>query len=382
MKLRHKSARPMIALALVAVVVFGFGFKLYDIQIRDHDYYMTQNSASRTYKVTIPAARGDIVDRNGNPIVTSRQGNSIILDATVFPSSQNNDERNTIILNLISLFEKNGEEYVQNLPLQVNANGQASFKLNDDLDEDDVATMKSEDMLNLQPYATAQNCYDAVVEKYGLESYDPQTAIKIANIRYELTKMLFAYDNPVTIAEDVSAETVAAIKDNTDAYRGADVMTVAYREYTDTTLAPHLIGTVRKINAEEYKELKDQGYDIDGSVIKVARRNAREAGVDHLIHFQERDVRDLSHPKKYGFIITNPPYGERLEDKRDLPDLYRAFGESFRRLDSWSAYMITSYEDAERYFGRKAQKNRKIYNGMLKTYFYQFPGPKPPRKNL
>ena len=123
-----------------------------------------------------------------------------------------------------------------------------------------------------------------------------------------------------------------------------------------------------------------QGYDIDGSVIKIARRNAREAGVDHLIHFQERDVRNLSHPKKYGFIVTNPPYGERLEDKKDLPELYRAFGESFAELDSWSAYMITSYEDAQRYFGRKADKNRKIYNGMLKTYFYQFMGPKPPRK--
>ncbi len=123
-----------------------------------------------------------------------------------------------------------------------------------------------------------------------------------------------------------------------------------------------------------------QGYDIDPSVIKVARRNAGEAGVDHLIHFQERDVRNLRHPKKYGFIITNPPYGERLEDKKDLPELYRAFGESFRMLDSWSAYMITSYEDAERYFGSKADKNRKIYNGMLKTYYYQFPGPKPPRK--
>lgn len=121
-----------------------------------------------------------------------------------------------------------------------------------------------------------------------------------------------------------------------------------------------------------------QGYDLDGSVIKVARRNAREAGVDHLIHFQERDVRELRHPKKYGFIITNPPYGERLEEKAALPALYKAFGESFQKLDSWSAYMITSYEDAERYFGRKAQKNRKIYNGMLKTYFYQFPGPKPP----
>ena len=127
-------------------------------------------------------------------------------------------------------------------------------------------------------------------------------------------------------------------------------------------------------------EVDIQGYDIDPSVIKIARRNAREAGVEHLIHFQERDVKDLSHPKKYGFIITNPPYGERLEDKKDLPDLYRAFGESFKRLDSWSAYMITSYEDAERYFGKKATKNRKIYNGMIKTYFYQFLGPKPPRK--
>ena len=126
-------------------------------------------------------------------------------------------------------------------------------------------------------------------------------------------------------------------------------------------------------------EVDIQGYDVDSSVIKIARRNAREAGVDHLIHFQERDVSKLNHPKKYGFIITNPPYGERLEEKKDLPALYRAFGESYQRLDSWSAYMITSYEEAERYFGRKADKNRKIYNGMLKTYFYQYQGPRPPR---
>ena len=123
-----------------------------------------------------------------------------------------------------------------------------------------------------------------------------------------------------------------------------------------------------------------QGYDIDGEVLRTARKNARAAGVDHLIHFQQRPVKELSHPKKYGFIITNPPYGERLEEKEALPGLYREFGESFRKLDTWSAYMITSYEDAERCFGRKADKNRKIYNGMLKTYFYQFSGPKPPRQ--
>lgn len=127
-------------------------------------------------------------------------------------------------------------------------------------------------------------------------------------------------------------------------------------------------------------EVDIQGYDIDGSVIKAARENAADAGVDHLIHFQERAVKDLRHPKKYGFVITNPPYGERLEEKENLPALYKDFGDSFKMLDSWSAYMITSYEDAERYFGRKADKNRKIYNGMLKTYFYQFIGPRPPKK--
>ena len=124
-----------------------------------------------------------------------------------------------------------------------------------------------------------------------------------------------------------------------------------------------------------------QGYDIDGEVIKAARENAERAGVDHMIHFQERPVAQLSHPKKYGFLITNPPYGERIEDKKNLPELYKTIGERFVALDSWSAYIITAYEDTERYFGRKADKNRKIYNGMMKTYFYQFMGPKPPSRN-
>lgn len=123
-----------------------------------------------------------------------------------------------------------------------------------------------------------------------------------------------------------------------------------------------------------------QGYDIDGDVVKAARENAKRAGVDHLIHFQQREVANLRHPKKYGFIITNPPYGERLEEKEALPALYTEIGQSFKQLDSWSAFLITSYEDTERYIGRKADKNRKIYNGMIKTYFYQFLGPKPPKK--
>ena len=146
----------------------------------------------------------------------------------------------------------------------------------------------------------------------------------------------------------------------------------------------------RKLWYECVKEAEDmidttvkvdiQGYDIDGDVIKAARENAKRAGVEHMIHFQQRAVADLRHPKKYGFIITNPPYGERLEDKADLPELYTQIGQAYQRLDSWSMFLITSYTETEKYIGRKADKNRKIYNGMLKTYFYQFLGPKPPKK--
>ncbi|MBQ8597259.1 MAG: class I SAM-dependent RNA methyltransferase [Lachnospiraceae bacterium] len=123
-----------------------------------------------------------------------------------------------------------------------------------------------------------------------------------------------------------------------------------------------------------------QGYDIDDNMVSIARENAKLAGVEKMIHFQKRGVDQLSHSKKYGFIITNPPYGERIEEKKNLPALYQTIGERYKMLDSWSMYLITAYEQAEDSLGLKAAKNRKIYNGMMKTYFYQFPGPKPPKK--
>ena len=107
---------------------------------------------------------------------------------------------------------------------------------------------------------------------------------------------------------------------------------------------------------------------FNDEMVTIARQNAKFAGVEKLIHFQKRDVAALSHPKKYGFIITNPPYGERLEEKANLPALYKTIGDRYKNLDSWSMYLITAYDKAENDIGRKADKNRKIYNGMLKTY--------------
>ncbi len=123
------------------------------------------------------------------------------------------------------------------------------------------------------------------------------------------------------------------------------------------------------------------GYDIDANVIKAAIANANNAGVENMIHFEQRPVSELSNPAEYGFLITNPPYGERLEDAEGLKKIYSELGERYKLLNNWSAYIITSYSDIETDMALKADKNRKIYNGMIKTYFYQFMGPKPPKNS-
>ena len=165
---------------------------------------------------------------------------------------------------------------------------------------------------------------------------------------------------------------------------GANIAPGVNRDFTSCTWEKLMN---KKLWYEAYDEARSlekadvdmhiQGYDLDSQIVKCAMKNAEDAGVSDYIHFQARDVKELSSPKSYGFIITNPPYGERLEDKEALPDLYKIIGERYRQLDNWSMFLITSYEDAERYIGRKADKNRKIYNGMIKSYYYQFMGAKP-----
>lgn len=278
----YKSSRTTIAIILIIVTLLGFGYQLYDIQITNNEYFAAQNNTVKTYTVPIEASRGEIVDRNGNPLVTNRQGNSIVLNAAYFPASSENSERNKIILNLINLFNSKNEEYVHNLPIKLTKSGKVRLFTEKDSEtfEKDIKAMKGADMLNLQPYATAQNCFDAMIEKYGLEDilqkYGAQTALEVGNIRYELTRLLFSVSNPITIADDVSDETVAIIKESRDKYLGADVRVVAYREYVDSTLAPHIIGTIRKINAEEYERLKDEGYSITDEIGESGVESAME----------------------------------------------------------------------------------------------------------
>lgn len=171
------------------------------------------------------------------------------------------------------------------------------------------------------------------------------------------------------------------------AMMAANIAPGMHRSFTSQTWSNLISQSIWNDVMEEANDAIDtnvethlQGYDIDAKVLKIARDNAARAGVSDLVHFQNRDVSELSHAKKYGFIITNPPYGERLEEKEALPKLYGELGSAFGKLEDWSAYVITPYEEIEKDFNRKATKKRKLYNGMIKTYLYSFEGKKPPKR--
>ena len=141
----------------------------------------------------------------------------------------------------------------------------------------------------------------------------------------------------------------------------ANIAPGMHRSFTSNTWSNLVPKSIWNDVIEEANDVIDtdvethlQGYDIDDKVLKIARDNAARAGVADLVHFQNRDVADLSHAKKYGFIITNPPYGERLEEKEALPQIYTALGNAFNKLDEWSAYVITQYEEIEKDFNKKS----------------------------
>lgn len=124
-------------------------------------------------------------------------------------------------------------------------------------------------------------------------------------------------------------------------------------------------------------ELNIKGYDIDQNAVRLSRDNAHKARVDEYITFKNIPLKGLKTDDKFGIIICNPPYGERMGELKEAESLYKEMGRVFKNLETWSYYIITSHEEFEKLFGKKATKKRKLYNGMIKTYYYQYFGPRP-----
>lgn len=130
------------------------------------------------------------------------------------------------------------------------------------------------------------------------------------------------------------------------------------------------------------KEINIMASDIDEKAIRIAMDNAYNAGVDDCISFSVQDMARIKSDAQFGYIICNPPYGERLGEREEVQRLYKRMGKVFSRFDTWSVYVITSHEEFEALYGKKASKKRKLYNGRIKVDYYQFFGPKPPKELL
>lgn len=246
---------------LAVVLVFAIFFTdLFRIQVVHAEEYSTQKVTLRTSETTVKAARGEILDCNGVPLVTNEQVNSVVLDGSYFPSTREQEQRNKILYTLISMTESAGVEWNDNLPLVFDGSGNIQYKENAD---SDIAFLKSREVLHLNSYATAQNCFDALVEKFLLQEYSKEDARKIASVCYSLKRVAFSTSNPFTFADSVPNDLAAKIKENSAELSGVDIRITTRRSYADGTVAPHILGTVGKLNAEEYNAKKS---DYDSAV--------------------------------------------------------------------------------------------------------------------
>ncbi|MBQ4625635.1 MAG: hypothetical protein IJB45_00100 [Clostridia bacterium] len=297
-------------IAAICVILFFFAFFAFDLvklQIIEGEEYDAASSSVSEKTASISAARGEIVDRDGNPLVYNDQGYSVIFDYAYFPSAKEQARRNEIIINLIRLFESNSLEWLDKLPLVFDANGTIQFK-----EESDslIKGMKSEDMLHLNEYATAQDCFDALIESYDLQEFSASDARKIASVCYEMRRIYFRVGNPYTFALDVPEEIISKIKENGHFYQGVDVQVIPVRKYADGDLAPHILGRIGAIDAEEYKEKKSIGYKITDYIGKSGIESAMEEylrGVDGLATVYTDDEGNSSTQ-----VTTEPQHGNTV----------------------------------------------------------------------
>ena len=271
MHVKISRTRRIISVCVIIALFCVFTADLVKIQLFEGEEYAAKSSAVSESTVRIKAARGEILDTNGVPMVYNTEGYSVIFDAAYFPSDD--AERNALILSLINLFESSNVEWIDNLPLIFYSNGSVGFKEDS---EKEVAEMKSKDMLNLNEYATAADCFNALIRNYGLEEYSGQDARKIASVRYEMTRTYFRMSSPYTFAQEVPEELVAKIKENSSFYKGVDVEVVPVREFADGLIAPHILGRTGAIDAEEYAEKKELGYGITDDIGKSGIELAAE----------------------------------------------------------------------------------------------------------
>lgn len=251
----------LAAMALCAV-------DLMKIQIVDGESYLNKAKSTSIAKQGISAPRGEIVDASGDEVVSNKVGYNVIIEKAFFPSDK--QEMNRIILSIAKILKEDNVEWIDTLPITMSK----PYAFLYDRDSDIAKLRKN---ISVQPYATADDCILAMTDQYEISAdYTSEEQRIIAGIRYEMYIRSFSLSNRYTLAEDIPMDTVVRLKEYSYNLDGMDIVEEAIRVYKSGDIAPHIIGTVGSINADEYEQLKEKGYALNDVLGKSGIEKAME----------------------------------------------------------------------------------------------------------
>lgn len=323
--------RCVALVGILLVIILAYVLRLVDFQIVNYTTYAESALSYTASSVKVTAARGEILDRYGRTIASNRMGYAIVLQASEF-NRLKNPERNEVIYRLTKIIDENegrnedgSPKWEDSCPLVVDEQGNVSFA-----EDSASAIRKMENMLELQSYATAQNCFDEMTDRYETEGLAPNVARIVMGVRLEMELYGFNSSTPFTFAGDISQETMQIISENANFFRGVTVEIVPIREYTEGTLAPHLIGLTGKIYAEEYESLRKKGYGYNDVVGKFGVEKEYEdqlrgtSGIKKVRHDENGNV-------IYSEYTREPKAGNTVVLTMDS-DVQRAAQESIENI--------------------------------------------------
>lgn len=282
----NKYTKFIVCTALVVSIIFAYGIRLVQLQIIDYDYYLKESKMSSAASITVDATRGEILDRYGRTIAYNREGYNVILDYT----SSSNSRINKTLEKVIKIIKSNGDKLRDNLPISKNA----PYKFTEKSSSSEVTTLKKK--LEVQNYATIDECIENMIKKFGLENYSAKTQRTLMGIRYTMLLEDFSVAYPFTVAEDIGEKTKAIILESSESFTGVRIKEVCVREYADDELATNIIGTVGPIYAEDWEKYKQKGYSYSDYVGK--------SGVELAFEDYLRGTNGVDK------AITNPDTGE------------------------------------------------------------------------
>ena len=267
---RTKKGRYTVILIVSLLTFTAFVIRLFDWQILSSDYYNTVAVSSSSYKVSTEAIRGEIFDVNGVELAVNVTGYKVVINALYMQDEDLNDT----IVKLVALMENGNEEWIDDLPIYTTDDGSYAFEEDRD---DDIENLKSKDNLNLNTYATADECMALLVEKYECSEYSKEQQRNIISVRYSMEQSGYSESSPYTFADDISENMMMILSDQFSSSSGVQVESTAIRTYVNGTVAPHLVGVTGKLTQSEYEELQDSGYSYDDIIGKSGIESAYES---------------------------------------------------------------------------------------------------------